>query len=267
MEINPAKRAGNVLRMLREDSGKTQADLAREAQSSATMISYLENGEKAATGDLITRIGRALGHERALAEIWGFTTTSGFTTTKEILATYEIEAAKIHAWENRVVPGLLQTPDYARAVIQAARPRDARDLIDKDADERIDRQEVLSGGRLLAAWFILDESVLLRPFGGKEVMHGQLLQLESLAEQPNVTIQVMPFAVVRHPGLEGPLRVMEFMDSEAIWYTEAWSSGRLADTKDEVMPAMANFDLIRGSALSPEQSIEFIAQVRESHYE
>jgi hypothetical protein len=60
---------------------------------------------------------------------------------------------------------------------------------------------------------------------------------------------------------------MEFMDSEAIWYTEAWSSGRLADTKDEVMPAMANFDLIRGSALSPEQSADFMAQMRVSHYE
>jgi hypothetical protein len=74
--------------------------------------------------------------------------------------------------------------------------------------------------------------------------------------------------MVRCAGFEGPLRIMEFSDKPPIWYTEAWrSSGRLSDAKDEVLAAMADFNLIRAAALPPEQSAEFIASVRGSHYE
>jgi uncharacterized protein DUF5753 len=114
---------------------------------------------------------------------------------------------------------------------------------------------------------VIDEAVLYRAHGGKEVMREQLLSLEAQADAPNVFIQIMPFSAVRHPGLEGSLRIMEFPDKPAQWYTESWSSGKMTDVKDEVSAAQTKFDLIRASALSPEQSAGLIASTRSARYE
>jgi hypothetical protein len=112
------------------------------------------------------------------------------------------------------------------------------------------------------AWFVIDEGVLSRPYGGREVMGEQLAKLEELAGQPNVTVQVMPFSAVDHPGLEGPLRIIEFPDKCPAVYNEAWSAGKMTEDKDEVSAAMACFDLIRASAMSPAESAKFIASKR-----
>jgi transcriptional regulator with XRE-family HTH domain len=265
MEINPAQRAGKILRMLRDEAGMTQAELAKAALSSATMISYLETGTKRANGDLIHRIGETLGHRDLLIEVWGFTTDSSYST--ELHVAQEADAIRIHDWESRICPGLLQTPQYARAVIRAALPREREEIIDQAVSARMNRQSILSGENPPIVWFVIDEAVLCKPYGGRQVMRDQLLKLEEQAEQPNMIIQIMPFSAVRHPGLEGPLRIMEFQENPPIWYTEGWSSGRMTEVKDEVLAAVANFDLIRASALSPEQSAEFIASVRGSRYE
>src|SRR6202000_757097 len=176
------------------------------------------------------------------------------------------KAIKIHGWDNRFVPGLIQTAAYARAVIRASRPRATDEQIEEVLAKRIERHAILTKEDPPMAWFVMDECVLRRPHGGKEAMREQLLKLESQAEQPNVVIQVMESSSARHPGGEGPLRVMEYQDSSTIWYTDGWyESGRLSEDKDEVLQAMTNFDLIRASALSPEHSMEFIATLRVQH--
>lgn len=267
MEINPAQRAGKILRMMREEAGLTQAELAKAALSSATMISYVESGTKAAKPDLVTRIGEALNGRvqnvsNILMEVWGFTTSGGYSAAFEMLASQEAEASKIHIWDNRVFPGLLQTPGYAKAVMRAARPRDGIEAIDHDAADRVGRQVILAREDPPIAWFVIDEGVLSRPYGGREVMDEQLAKLEALAGQPNVTVQVMPFSAVDHPGLEGPLRIIEFPDKCPAVYNEAWSAGKMTEDKDEVSAAMACFDLIRASAMSPAESAKFIASKR-----
>jgi hypothetical protein len=98
-------------------------------------------------------------------------------------------------------------------------------------------------------------------------MRSQLAHLEKLADQPTIVIQVMELSETRHPGNEGPLRILEFPDSPPIWYTEGWYSGRMAEAKNEVSTAVTHFDLIRASALPPNRSIRFIASVREARYE
>lgn len=98
-------------------------------------------------------------------------------------------------------------------------------------------------------------------------MRNQLIKLEKMAEQTNVVIQVMPFAATGHPGVEGPLRILEFLESPPVWYSEGWYSGRMAETKDEVSSAMTCFDLIRASALPPSESLQVIAEVRSGKYE
>jgi hypothetical protein len=151
--------------------------------------------------------------------------------------------------------------------MRAVRPRDSDEQIEVDVSARMDRQEIFSRDEPPMAWFVLDESILHRPLGGSYVMRNQLIKLEKMAEQTNVVIQVMPFDATEHPGAEGPLRILEFSDSQPVWYTEGWYSGRMAETKAEVSSAMTCFDLIRASALRPSESLQTIAQVRCSKYE
>lgn len=177
------------------------------------------------------------------------------------------QASKIHDWEPRIFPGLLQTPAYARAVACAALPLASEQEREEWVAKRIERQAILGKKGRPRSWFVIDEAVLYRPHGGKEVMREQLLSLEAQADAPNLIVQIMPFSAVRHPGLEGPLRIMEFPDKPAQWYTESWSSGKMTDAKDEVSAALTYFDLIRASAVSPEQSLELIANTRSARYE
>lgn len=263
--MSPVQIAGEFLKNLRDHVGLTQQELADRVHVSLSLISAIERGTKRARTELIALVDKELDAHGALMAIWPVT-YSGFYSP-EYLADLEIDAARIHDWDNRVIPGLLQTQNYARAHLRSSKLADTTEQIDEQVATRIGRQQIFSVDSPPTSWFVLDESVLLRPFGGKAVMHEQLSRLENLADQPRIVIQVMPFKAIRHPGTEGPLRIMEFTDKPPLWYTEGWYSGRITDDKEEVAEAMTNFNLIRASALSPDESAELIVSVRGTRYE
>ncbi len=263
---SPMKVAGDALRHLRERAGLTQMELAKRVFCSQPTISEIERGMMLARSDLIALIDAALNADGLLIAIWPVTAAGGYSA--ELLARLETKAIKIHDWDNRYVPGLLQTPAYMRAVLRTGRLRDTPEQIEALLERRITRQGILSREDRPTTWFVMEQSVLYRPYGGREAMREQLLKLEQLAEQPCMVIQLMESSATRHPGGEGPLRIMEYADSSPVWYTDGWyESGRLSEDKDEVSNAMTNFDLIRSSAMSPDRSLEFIASVRVQHYE
>jgi transcriptional regulator with XRE-family HTH domain len=264
-EPTNAKLFGDLLRAFREEAGLSQTDLAKAAYCSQSLISGLENGTKGTRVETIQAIDGAVGAKGKLVSTWPVTASD--QQTIENLASLEAEAVKILSWEPGVLPGLLQTPDYARAIMRSAKPRERSDKIEADLAARLERQNILTKDEPPFTWFALDESALRRPYGGKAAMREQLLKLESLADEPNTVIQIMPFTATRHPGQEGALLIMEFPDKPPVWYTEGRHSGRMTEAKDEVSMAMTHFDLIRAAALSPEQSIEFIASARGIHYE
>ena len=267
METNPVLVFGSVLRALREQAGLSQRDLGARVYCSASLISAIELGAKPAKLDLVERLDAALDASGVLLKVWPITTTGGYASWFAYVAELEKEACKIHEWELRTVPGLLQTPEYSRALMRAVRPRDGDERIEASVNLRMGRQEIFARDDPPMAWFVLDESILHRPVGSGYVMRNQLIKLEKMAEQTNVVVQVMPFSATEHPGAEGPLRILEFSDSPPVWYTEGWYSGRMAETKEEVSSAMTCFDLIRASALPPGESLQAIAQVRCSKYE
>ena len=259
------KAFGNAVKAHRERARLTQKELAALVYCSDSLISAIEKGTKPAKADLVARIDDALDAKGVIVSVHPFTKLGGYPS--EFIASQESEASKIHDWEPRIIPGLAQTSDYARAVMRAARPRDTDGQIETDVQARINRQEIFDRENPPMAWFILDESGLYRPFGGKEVMRAQLVKLEKLAEMPNVIIQVMRFTATSHPGTEGPLRVIEFTDSSPIVYYELWNTGQMMEAESEISAAMTYLDLIRASALSPDQSVRLIASVREKRYE
>ena len=258
---------GQVVKVHRERAGMTQKQLAKLVFCSDSLISAIENGTKPAKQDLVERIDTELKADGVIVAVHPITGLGGYPS--EFIASQETEASKIHDWEPRMIPGLAQTPEYARSVMRAARPRDTDESIESDVQSRVSRQEIFTreSPRPPFAWFVIDESALYRPFGGKDVMRDQLVKLGKLADMPNIIIQIMRFSGIAHPGTEGPLRVIEFTDNPPLWYTEGWFSGRLTDAREEVSDAMTWFDLIRASALPPDQTMRLIEKVRTTRYE
>lgn len=270
METDPILVFGNVLRALRERAGLSQKQLADLVHYSASLISAIETGTKPAKLDLVRRLDRALGAGGALVAVWPITTVGTYPSWFARIAELEVDAIKIHEWELRYVPGLIQTADYAREVMRANRPRyksrNDDESIEEDVVARIERQDILTKENAPRAWFVIDESVLHRVIGDPAVMAKQLEHLETMAELTNIIVQILPFSVMPHSGGAGPLKILEFSDTPTIGYTEGRWSGRIIESRDDVALAMSHFDLIRASALPPSESVKFITEFRSKKY-
>jgi DNA-binding XRE family transcriptional regulator len=268
MEISPAKRVGRILELLRNDAGKTQAEVAKEVHCDHTYISHIEKGNKRAHIETVRAIGKALGHQKAIEEIWGFAGVAGTSATAELLAGYEAEAVRISTWTTTVFHALLQTEPYARAVIRTALPFESDAVVDELVAKRMERQGVFTRRQPPLLWSVVDESVFYRTHGAdNKVMHDQLAHLEEQSERPGVFVQVVPFGAAGNPGgVEGMLGIVDFRDKTPVWYSDAWSAGKLSDDQDEVPKYARYFDFIRAAALSLAESFEFIARVRRERY-
>jgi transcriptional regulator with XRE-family HTH domain len=271
VETDPILVFGKLLRALRERAGMSQKQLADTVHYSASFISAIENGTKPAKLDLVRRLDQALDAGGALVAVWPITTVGAYPSWFARIAELEAEAVKIHEWELRYIPGLLQTAEYTRELMRADRPRydagDDDESIEHDVVARIERQEILARENPPRAWFVIDESVLHRLIGGPGIMAKQLEHLEAMAEMTHIIVQILPFSVRSHSGGAGPLKILEFPDAPTVGYTEGRWSGRVVETSDEVGVAMSHFDLIRASALPPEESVKFIAEFRSRKYE
>jgi Domain of unknown function (DUF5753) len=135
---------------------------------------------------------------------------------------------------------------------------DTNDVIEEDVRIRIDRQDILTRQRPPLAWFVIDESVLYRPYGGEDVMGEQIKRLAEMAELSSVVLQVLPFTVTDHPGAEGPLTILEFENSPSVGYAEGRGSGRLIETPAEVADAITCYDLVRAAALPRGATLDLI---------
>jgi len=164
VETDPVQVFGSVLRTLREQAGLSQRELAQRVYCSPSLISAVELGTKPAKLDLVERIDAVLNANGMLLKVWPITTTGSYPSWFAYVAELEKEACKIHEWELRIVPGLLQTPEYARALMRVVRPRDSDDKIEADVTARMARQEIFSQDEPPMAWFVLDESIMHRPF-------------------------------------------------------------------------------------------------------
>jgi hypothetical protein len=175
----------------------------------------------------------------------------------------EAAAHRVRAYEQQVVPGLLQTFEYAAAMLHAAR----RDLSPEDelrsVRVRMGRQSLLVDENPIDLRVVLDEAVLSRPVGGDAVMRAQLDKLVESAALPNVTIQVLPFEVGAHAGMDGTFAILEFpeADDPAVVFAENATGGLFLEKTDELAKYARIFDAVRATALTPEESVEAIARL------
>jgi transcriptional regulator with XRE-family HTH domain len=255
---SPLASFGAELRRRRAAAGMSQDDLGRAVMFSAALIGRIEMAERMPSQDFADRCDEALDSGGFFGRFRDLVKREAFPTWFGPYVENEERASKIHSWDQRFVPGLLQTEDYARAVVRAGRPREALEVLERDVTARMERQAILARQSPPLLWCVIDEAVLRRPVGGAETMREQLKRLVEAAESQSIVLQVLPFAVTDHPGADGPLTILEFDSGPPVAYAEGWRSGRLAESAAEVADAVIVFDLIRAAALSRGASLDLV---------
>lgn len=172
-------------------------------------------------------------------------------------------AASNWTYQAQLVPGLMQTADYATAVIRAAQPWVDDDEVGRQVTARATRQALITSADPLQFWVVLDEAALRRVVGGPAVMRAQLDRLGMLSALPNVTLQVLPFDAGAHASMGTSFNLLRFADADdnPIVYVEDLTSSQYLETAADVRRYSLVFDHIRAQALSLERSAAFIAQV------
>src|ERR1700722_14897008 len=228
------RRLGTELRKLRESNGYKLEEVAGHLGVAASTLSRIETGKaptksaylnqmlemygvvEPAQRQVLVDMARE-GHRKGWWAAYEDVLPSGF----DIYVGLEAETAAIRGYEISVVPGLLQTPDYASAVLREMFPRHGQEQIDRMVDLRIERQRRFDDDLPLELWAILDEAVIRRPGRGKTVMRAQLEHLLAIGTQPGLTLQILPFSCGAHAGLRGgAFSILEFpnrSDSEVAY--------------------------------------------------
>jgi len=176
---------------------------------------------------------------------------------------FESEAQGVRNYESLFIPGLLQTEDYARAVIRGVLPSATDAEVEDRVRARIERQDVLSKDTPLKFWAVLDEAALHRVVGGPAVMRAQLDRLASAAKAPSVTFQVIRFGAGAHPGMPGQFVLMDFidpMDTDMI-YIDTMAGDLFLESDADISRYRTIFDNLVAVALSPNDSVSLVADI------
>jgi transcriptional regulator with XRE-family HTH domain len=254
---------GAELRRRRAVAGMSQEQLGHAINYSAALVGRVEIGERVPSPDFARRCDDVLSADGLFAHLRDSMNSDvhAFPKWFREFVEHEREATSIREFNALAVPGLLQTEDYARALIRVGRPRDSDDEVELHVTTRIERQRVLNRSKPPMLWAVVDEAVLRRPVGGPAVFRSQLAHLTKVARGPGIVLQVMPFSAGAHAAL-GEFILLGLGDGRNVAYTESVESARLSEQADEVEAFELVFDMIQAVALSPEASIDMITRVQ-----
>ncbi|MFD8673128.1 Scr1 family TA system antitoxin-like transcriptional regulator [Streptomyces seoulensis] len=255
---------GTELKRRREEAGLTQTELGAKVFVSGGYIGQFEQAIRKPQLDVAKRIDQVLQTDgiferlcRKLIDDPRYADYFAQVVELERLATLICEFAPT------VVPGLLQTKEYARAVTIAANPFQADEHVDEIVTARLERSLILSDATRPEYWVALHENVLRSPVGGPTAMAAQLDHIASLMRARTAIVTVLPYKAGAHAAMGGMLQLMEFEDAPPIAYTETSFSGTLVDVPVVVKRAQRAYDLLRVATLSPEASLTLIESAAE----
>lgn len=262
---------GGELRDVRKATGLTTRAAAARIGWTATMLNRTENGHRAASAEDVATILGAYGvvgseRERLLSLArdaenpgWWETGDSIFPAPVKALIGFEAQAVRISSVELNLIPGLLQTPAYTRAIMRAAGVAPLE--IETRVAMRLGRQAILTRPdppRMLA---VMDEATLIRPVGGAKVMAEQLRHLLRMAERRNIAVRVIPLRVGAHAALAGPFTILEFERAQTLVHQEGKRWISFVDTPSEVAPFVTCIDTLSEMSLTCARSVELISSV------
>ena len=251
---------GAELRRLRCAAAVSQEDLGQQISYSGSLVGMVETARRAPSRDFAQRCDEALATGGALARLWPLVSQEALPRWFRPFAEIEREATSIRTWEPLVVPGLLQTEDYARALITAWQPGDGDEVVQQHVTARMERQHLLARNDPPLVWMIIGEPALRNPVGGRKVLRDQLTRLlDAEADYPKLIIQVVPLVAGAHPGLEGPLVLVARRGEPDVAYLEVQGRGHVVERPEEVARYGLLYDVLRAVALPPDASRAMIA--------
>lgn len=269
------RRLGAELRRLRDSAGYKLEEVAGMLGVAPSTLSRIETGKAPTKSAYLSQLLELYqvtdaGQRQILVDMareghrkgWWAAYDDVLPSGLGVYVGLEAEASGLRSYEIGVVHGLLQTTDYARAVLRASAPRHTADQIERLVDLRMERQRRLDDNPPLDLWVIHDEAVIRRTVGGPVVMRHQLAHLLVAAGLPGVTLQVLPFDTGAHAGHDGPFSIVEFhdrSDSEVV-YVESTAGPIYLEKDREVRASAEVFDRLRAAALPPEASLDLISK-------
>ncbi|MFG2120883.1 Scr1 family TA system antitoxin-like transcriptional regulator [Streptomyces sp. NPDC048710] len=262
---SPRALLGAELRHARERAGMSQEELGQRLFVSGSFIGQLEAGTRRMQPEYARMLDEVLGREDFFQRNCAAVAKSKYPDHFAEAAEAEARATAIKEYAPLLIPGLLQTPDYARAVFRAYRPTATEDVIDELLAARLERTHILGDPTKPLLWAVLDEAVLRRVTGGRRVMTEALRHVAALAGQHRIIVQVLPFSAGAHASMTGALTLMSFEDAPPLAFVEGPSMGRLEDDPATVGRHELTYDLLRASALSPAESLALIESVAEDY--
>ncbi|MEV6494926.1 helix-turn-helix transcriptional regulator [Actinoplanes sp. NPDC051633] len=269
------RRLGQEMQRLREEAGLSRDQAAERTRMDPSSLWRLETAknrpqrrtvltlldlygvtkreDQARYVDLLTKsseLGWLTDFEEALPEDY------------QTYISFESGANRLICFEPSFVHGLLQTPEYARALIRGLDPTLDEEDVARRAEVRARRQAALEGKANVALWMVLDEAVLHRKVGGDTVMQAQLEHLATMARRKDTVLQIVPFDAGAHPGSRGAFTLMEFPDPDpALVYIETLTGNLFLEKPAEVSQYRANFEQLIAQALSPQASLRMITAI------
>lgn len=258
---------GKIIKVLRKNAGLSQAELATATHCSEDLVSSVERGVRTPQPDFLERAERALGAGGVL--------TAAVDDVREALARArtrhpdwfqdfadeEAKALALHYYAVQAVPGLLQTETYARAMFGNRRPLYDEATVEKRVADRLARQVALERWPAPTISFVLEESVLQRPLGGRATFKEQLRRIVEVAHLRNVHFQVMPTDRTEHPAIDGPFTLLTPKGRREVVYVESYGRGHLITAPEDVRQYAERYGIIRAQALTPHESLAKIEKM------
>jgi transcriptional regulator with XRE-family HTH domain len=267
---------GSMLRRLRSEQGITREEAGEAIRATPWKIHRLENGQVGFKDRDLVDLLKLYGvtDQQEVAELlemarkanspgwwfgYGDLVPPWFRTYMDL----ESAATVIRTYQGQLVPGLLQTADYARATVAGMLPPSSPEEIERRVTLRLARQQILTqpdGPRL---WAVVDEAALRRPVGGEQVLREQLERLIDAARLPSVVLQVLPLSVGAHPAITGPFTILRFAEQELpdIVYVEHLTNAQYLDKRDDLNPYMHVMDSISVAAAPPSRTVDILQRI------
>ncbi|MCC5031780.1 helix-turn-helix domain-containing protein [Streptomyces sp. WAC 00631] len=257
------KTFGAVVKAFRARARLTQEEFAPQVQYSVQTVASIEQGRRFPPDNFVERAEEVLdafGALRGAAK--HLTRRPGLASWFRRWASLEEEAVSLCTYECRVVPGLLQTEAYARAVTLSVPPPPSDEQVEQRVAARLERQRLLKRVPLIAISFIIDQAVIERRTGGREVTGELIDHLLNCASLTNVELQVMPLQQHDHAGLDGPILLLETEGARWLGYSEGQQSGGLISDPQHVSILLQRYAKMRSQALTPVDSVSLLKRIQ-----
>ncbi|GHA00158.1 helix-turn-helix domain-containing protein [Streptomyces echinoruber] len=257
------KAFGAAHKAFRKRAGYTQEEYAPLVRYQPSTVASIEQGRRFPPRVFVERAEEVLDAFGALKGVYKHVSREkGLASWFRQWAELEEQAISLYTYENRFVPGLLQTEAYALTLFQARVPLLTESEIEAQVTARLERQSLFAERPHTAFSFIVEEHVLRRPTGGEELMRAQIDHILEATEPRNVEVQVMPMSRGFHPGLNGPIRLLETPDNEWFAYLEGQESSQFIVNPKTISVLHMRYAKLRSQALTPEDSRSLLERLR-----